>query len=52
MAEALDAIGIAGAAQREQHRRDAALAQRVRHRERHGAAAGDDADGRGNVGGR
>ena len=46
MAEALDAIRIAGAAQREQHRRDPALAKRLRHRERHGATAGDDADGR------
>ncbi len=49
MAEALDATGIAGAAEREQHRRDPALAKRIRHRERHGAAAGDDADRRRNV---
>ena len=49
MAEARDASRIAGAAEREQHRRDPALAQQLRHRERHGAAACDDADGRGNV---
>jgi putative intracellular protease/amidase len=46
LAEALDAIRIAGAAEREQHRRDPALAKRVRHRKRHGATAGDDADRR------
>jgi hypothetical protein len=49
MAEARDASRIAGAAKREQHRRDPALAERIRHRERHRAAACDDADGRRNV---
>ena len=48
MAEAHHAGGIAGAAQREQHRRDAALAERIRHRERHDSAACDHADRRGN----
>ena len=52
MAEALDPNRIAGAFEREQDRRDAALAERVRHRERHGAAAGDDADRRSNPGSR
>ncbi|MEH2626776.1 hypothetical protein V1292_004831 [Bradyrhizobium sp. AZCC 1719] len=46
MAEAADAIRIAGAAQREQHRRQSPRGKRVRHRERHRAAACDDADGR------
>ena len=39
MAEALDLRRIAGALQREQHRRDAARGKRIRDRERHGAAA-------------
>ncbi len=52
MAEALDPNRIAGALKREQDRRDAALAKRIRHRERHGAAAGDDADRRSNLGSR
>jgi hypothetical protein len=46
MAEALDAIRITGAAEREQHRRYPALAKRLRHRKRHGATAGDNADRR------
>src|SRR6185312_3969688 len=46
LAEALDAIRITGAAEREKHRRDPPLAKRLRHRKRHGAAACDDADGR------
>ena len=49
MAEALDPDRIAGAAQRKQDRRDAARNERVRHCERHGAAAGDDADRRSNL---
>jgi hypothetical protein len=48
MAEAADAIRIAGAAEREQDRRDPAGGERIRHRKRHGAAAGDDADRRSN----
>ena len=46
MAEALDASRITGAAQREQYRRDPPCGKRLRHRERHGATACDDADGR------
>ena len=46
MAEAFHPYGIAGPAQREQNRIDAAGDQRVRDRERHHAAARDQADRR------
>ena len=45
MAETFDLRRIAGAAQREYHRLDAARGNLVGDRERHGAAAGDHADG-------
>ncbi|MGY4160187.1 hypothetical protein ACVINW_006029 [Bradyrhizobium sp. USDA 4461] len=52
VAKLLQARRIAGAAQREQHRRDAACGELIGNRERHGAAAGNHADRRGKRGSR